>query len=428
MESSTSKCKDGQIMVLEHEHPLELVDLQRKRQHSEETDDDDIDLDTIPEFRGQCGRCGHVISEYHMYYYKCVDTCDYSLHKFCAELPPKLKHTAHVHPLVIRKYIYRSSTWLGKKTKNYIDAQHPNLLHLPFTDQNHSLQKHMFSREFGSESSTRTHEGDLEHIIHQHPLILVDAQSKQMTMSTSSDIKPLPCHDPMKKIELLCNACVRPIMDVPYYMCSNEDQHCNFAIHEWCTRLPTKLDNHPIHQNHEFVLLKNVSHEYFSVFSCDFDMHIECALLLPKTVRHRYDKKHAFNISYFPVENHAADYFCDICESSLDPTDRFFYHCNDCDQSMHLACAPMMFHWETPFRYSHGDVNKYINIKFRGTHSIKDHPHLLSFVQGLASDGDCEMCKRALQYKLIFKCSQCKFAIHYKCCKFAIHYKKLSSS
>ncbi|GKF78763.1 hypothetical protein Tco_0234331, partial [Tanacetum coccineum] len=59
MESSTSKCKDGQIMVLEHEHPLELVDLQRKRQHSEETDDDDIDLDTIPEFRGQCGRCGH---------------------------------------------------------------------------------------------------------------------------------------------------------------------------------------------------------------------------------------------------------------------------------------------------------------------------------------------------------------------------------
>nr|GEV03788.1 RNA-directed DNA polymerase, eukaryota [Tanacetum cinerariifolium] len=67
-------------------------------------------------------------------------------------------------------------------------------------------------------------------------------------------------------------------------------------------------------------------------------------------VNSMYDKKHAFNLSYFPVENHAAEYFCDICESSLDPTNRFFYHCNDCDRSMHLACAPMMFHWETPFR------------------------------------------------------------------------------
>nr|GEY59608.1 hypothetical protein [Tanacetum cinerariifolium] len=82
-----------------------------------------------------------------------------------------------------------------------------------------------------------------------------------------------------------------------------------------------------------------------------------------------YDKKHAFNLSYFPVENHAAEYFCDIY------------------------------------------VNKYINIKFRGSHSIKDHQHSdLSFVQGLASDGE-----RALQYKLIFKCSQCKFTIHYDC-------------
>nr|GEV81006.1 zinc finger, PHD-type [Tanacetum cinerariifolium] len=65
-----------------------------------------------------------------------------------------------------------------------------------------------------------------------------------------------------------------------------------------------------------------------------------------------------------------------------------------------------------------GDVNKYINIKFRGTHSIKDHPHPdLSFVQGLASDGNCTRCDMELQYELIFKCSQCMFAIHCDCCK-----------
>nr|GEX81573.1 hypothetical protein [Tanacetum cinerariifolium] len=229
----------------------------------------------------------------HLWVYKC-EKCWYYAHLNCA--------TSRTEPFMS----ILSSSGLGKKTKNYIDAQHPDLLHLPFTDQNHSIQKHMLSRVFGSESSARTHEGDLEHIIHQHPLILVDAQSKQMTMSTSSDIKPLPCHDPIKKTELLCNACVRPIMDVPYYMCSYEDQHCNFVIHEW--------------------------------FS--------------------------------------------------------------------------------------GDVNKYINIKFRGTHSIKDHPHPdLSFVQGLASDGNCARCDMELQYELIFKCSQCKFAIDYDCCKALSSYR-----
>nr|GFC55724.1 hypothetical protein [Tanacetum cinerariifolium] len=26
-----------------------------------------------------------------------------------------------------------------------------------------------------------------------------------------------------------------------------------------------------------------------------------------------YDKKHGYNLNYFPVENHDAEYFCDIC-------------------------------------------------------------------------------------------------------------------
>nr|GEX75791.1 hypothetical protein [Tanacetum cinerariifolium] len=217
MEGSTSKGKDGQIMVLEHDHPLELVDLQRKRQHIEETDGDDIDLDTVPEFRGQCGRCSQIkMLDIHLnavfvvlifgrkIIFGFINARNVEMLVLCPSQLCNFKNRAF--------HVYLVFFWAWK---NYIDAQHPDLLHLPFTDQNHSIQKHMLSK------SARTH------IIHQHPLILVDAQSKHTTMSTSSDIKPLPCHDPLKKIELLCNACYELI-----FKCSQ----CKFAIHYDCCR------------------------------------------------------------------------------------------------------------------------------------------------------------------------------------------------
>ncbi|GJX39467.1 hypothetical protein Tco_0252770 [Tanacetum coccineum] len=326
MEGSTSTCKDGQIMVLEHEHPLELVDLQRKRQHNEETDDDDgVDLDTIPEFRGQCGRCSQVISEYHMYYYKCVDTCDYSLHKFCAELPPKLEHTAHGHPLVISQY--KHVTWKyceeWKKPSSIILAIHTNCLLSPNLFCVYVMLAGLNIREFSI---------DVPSVVSLYII-------KGLDISQNAEFVVLVFG--IKKFFGFINA--RNVGTMP---------------------------------------ISTVQHQ---------EQSLSCLSYLLLTVRHRYDKKHAFNLSYFPVENHPAEYFCDICESNLDPTS-FFYHCNDSDQSMHLACAPMMFHSETPFRndFLKADINKYINIKFRGTHSIKDHPHPLSFVQGLASDGNCE--------------------------------------
>nr|GEZ64329.1 hypothetical protein [Tanacetum cinerariifolium]GEZ64342.1 hypothetical protein [Tanacetum cinerariifolium] len=218
MEGSTSKCKDGQKMVLEHEHPLELVDLlQQKRQHSEETDDDDIELDTIPEFRGQCCRCS-----------------------------------------------------LIKRLDIHLNAEFVVLI-------------------FGG-----------------------------------------------KVIFGFINA--------------------------------TNVGTMPI---------STVQRQEHSL-SC-----LSCFLL---TVRHRYDKKHAFNLSYFPAENHVADYFCDICLVEMSTSTSIL---------------------------SSGAVTA-----LKITHTLID----LSFVQGLASDGNCTRCERALRYKLIFKCSQCKFAIDYDCCK------KLSTS
>lgn len=90
------------MKVPEHEHPLKLVDLQVNNEDVEESDDEEEkDLVVQDEFVCRCNRCDQDINVYYRYYYKCImdDSCDYSLHKFCAELPLMLKHMSHSHPL-----------------------------------------------------------------------------------------------------------------------------------------------------------------------------------------------------------------------------------------------------------------------------------------------------------------------------------------
>ncbi|KAL9994763.1 hypothetical protein Hdeb2414_s0875g00956591 [Helianthus debilis subsp. tardiflorus] len=82
------------VKELQHEHPLTLVDLQLMHRDYIEDDDeyDDNDLITTQNFHCTCNRCGRRIDWYHRYYYKCsMLSCDYSLHKFCEEVPNNLK-------------------------------------------------------------------------------------------------------------------------------------------------------------------------------------------------------------------------------------------------------------------------------------------------------------------------------------------------
>lgn len=100
--------------MFEHEHPLSLIELWSKIKHNEEeTDEDEVDDDgddldyTKQDFRCQCDRCDKEINWFHRYYYKC-DQCQYSIHKFCAELPETLQHHSHVcrrrhHHLILHR-------------------------------------------------------------------------------------------------------------------------------------------------------------------------------------------------------------------------------------------------------------------------------------------------------------------------------------
>ncbi|KAL8251102.1 hypothetical protein R6Q59_034795 [Mikania micrantha] len=92
---------------LKHDHPLMLVDLQVMHRDYEEDDEDydDNDLITTQNFKCICNRCERGIDWYQRYYYKCsMSSCNYSLHKFCHEIPTTIEFQGHPsHPLVLRK-------------------------------------------------------------------------------------------------------------------------------------------------------------------------------------------------------------------------------------------------------------------------------------------------------------------------------------
>ncbi|KAJ0458738.1 putative chromatin regulator PHD family [Helianthus annuus] len=433
--------------------------------------------DQVSKFNPLCRVCRQAFPKEYLWIYKC-EKCRYYTHLNCA--------TSRIEPFMS----ILTSPGTGKIIKNYEDAEHPNLLHLPFPDPSYSLLKHLFYKENGGSSTCKTHD-----ISHQHPLTLVDARCGDITIPTSSRIKPISYHDPMKRIQLLCDGCVRPITSGPIYVCDNEGQ-CNFVLHEWCTRLPAELNGHFAHQQHTLILhSKAPPREFFGVFDCnicrlpcngfayccmdcnnciidvecaflpkeithtihpnhilsrvyhedwddqcrmcgyffpglsfdchtcnDFRLHVKCALFILETTRNKCDK-HPMKLSYFPIENHKSDYFCEVCENELNP-EVPFYHCHDCMQSMHTACAPSILQYETYDEYGRG-VYRFVNVKFGGRYeNSKVHPHPLSFVQGIEDDGQCvsNFCyyrhhQHNLQFRMIFKCLDCIFAVHYECCK-----------
>ncbi|PWA65762.1 zinc finger, PHD-type [Artemisia annua] len=418
-------------------------------------------------FTPLCRVCGGAFNE-HLWIYKC-DKCRYYAHVHCATS----KRDAFMSIL--------QKTSLGKTFKNYKDDEHPNLLHCPFSDEGDNLLKHLF---FNHKDVIVKHHGEiLNHPSHQHPLNLFDTQT-----SLANDVVSL--HDPMKKFQLLCDGCVKPITTVPFYKCSQSNQHCDFILHEWCAKLPSEVKDYVGHPEHNLEFLPKVSSKFFGVFkcpicelhsngfaygctrcdyyicincafipekitheahpghllsktnpsaklrgrycrackfsmswlpgfgcpSCHIYIHVRCALLLPKVIRHKYDKHHPLSLRYEPAENHISEYFCDICEDELNPF-RWFYHCSTCDHSMHAACAPLILQCEqaTYFNYKMS-VFKFLNVKFGRTVEIKRHSHCLAaFAQGIESHGNCIECRRRLQYEMIIKCLECEFAFHHYC-------------
>ncbi|KAI3760661.1 hypothetical protein L1987_51059 [Smallanthus sonchifolius] len=309
-------------------------------------------------------------------FFPCCRVCDdgfkyYNWHLGCN----KCRYYVHVDCATSTRDAFVSSilmpAGLGKTYKNFKDDDHPNLTRYPFPDESVNLVlMHLFINK-GDLLIKGKIDGQL--FSHPHPLILLENGS-------------LSLHDPMKKVELLCGGCVRPITSLPFYKCSEHD--CGFVLYEWCTRLPSEIQNHYDHPEHPLVLLPKIPGNLLNVFkrqvcnlrsngfaygceeceyyvdihcafipdvitheahpnhlllrcnssadqskrfckacnqyiqlgfhcpTCDFYLHIRCVLLLPRTIKHKYDK-HPLSLRYYPVENHSSEYFCEICEDEL---------------------------------------------------------------------------------------------------------------
>ncbi|KAK1440176.1 hypothetical protein QVD17_06001 [Tagetes erecta] len=94
------------MKVFEHDHPLKLIDLQVSDiEDVEESDDEEDELVIADEFSCTCKRCHKDINEYSRYYYTCTnDSCDFSLHKFCTELPTTIKYLSCPDPLTFNPH------------------------------------------------------------------------------------------------------------------------------------------------------------------------------------------------------------------------------------------------------------------------------------------------------------------------------------
>ncbi|KAJ0677227.1 putative chromatin regulator PHD family [Helianthus annuus] len=205
---------------------------------------------------------------------------------------------------------------------------------------------------------------------------------------------------------------------------------CDFYVDINCAFIPKEI-THDAHPNHLLSIVKSSAKQskeicrackysmrrrnlVFHCPSCNFYIHVECVLLLPRVIKHKLDK-HPLNLRYEPAENHISEYFCEICEDELIPW-QWFYHCTICAQSMHAACVPLILQCEqNTYVANRKCVYEFLNVKFGGTLEIKDHSHHLAFVQGLESDGECSECGDRLQYKMIFKCLECEFALDFEC-------------
>ncbi|KAM0020475.1 putative chromatin regulator PHD family [Helianthus debilis subsp. tardiflorus] len=268
-----------------------------------------------------------------------------------------------------------------------------HVLDFPLPDLSCSIFTDLLSKQTNYETS-------ITHKSHEHPLILVDSQCKNNKLyyyvcgACRTPSIAMPFYECTKCYFVIHEWCTRvpaelkghpsfrsmersypqhtiifmPEVDkwpadcsVCYESCHRFAYRCvtcDSYIHVWCALTPTCI-THKSHPYHLLCILrdKTLDKDYcrlclsdftyprdtsYTCILCDFHLHMECALFLPETTRHRYDK-HPMTLCYRPVEDHIGDYFCEVCEEEFNPNGAF-YHCHECLQSMHTACAPLIPH------------------------------------------------------------------------------------
>ncbi|KAK9058765.1 hypothetical protein SSX86_023608 [Deinandra increscens subsp. villosa] len=402
------------MKVLEHEHPLKLVDL--RVINNEESDDfveeEDEEEDLVPkyEFVRSCNRCHQEINEYYRYYYKCSlddDSCDFFLHNFCAELPTTLHDNAsHPHPLTLRKIRYK---WECKYCKREHGENEVGYLCLDSKCSLWGEPSWFIDVICGMEGKKRR----IHHPSHPHPMVCL-----------------ISYH-----ILCKCNACGKEHKGV-FFQCTTCS---NFVIHTDCAFLPKTLliqhttnevfhHTHPLTLSYSFPIEEQIAkyyprcrvcdggfynHKNLWIYKCEkciYYAHLDCATSRKEHFMSMLSSARGRTVKNFKD----ADYPDLLCLPFPDPTYGILKHLffKETEPAINDECET-----ETHSEIFSGAIYKFLNVKFGSIHKTNGHSHPLSFTQGIESDGECSMCLEPLRYRMIFKCLECKFAIDVWCCE-----------
>ncbi|XP_047959798.1 uncharacterized protein LOC125205043 [Salvia hispanica] len=138
--------------------------------------------------------------------------------------------------------------------------------------------------------------------------------------------------------------------------------------------------------------------------SCDFIVHVKCAVLPASISSRRWDEHHTLLLTYDATLNRPGDFYCDQCETQMNPRS-WMYHCRPCDISFHPKCFPT-----TSGEYRNMKLGQEYNV------NAETHPHPLTF-QLLTTKLCCDSCGEKVHGEEGFYCALCNFFIcrRYRC-------------
>ncbi|XP_042032881.1 uncharacterized protein LOC121779605 [Salvia splendens] len=143
--------------------------------------------------------------------------------------------------------------------------------------------------------------------------------------------------------------------------------------------------------------------DVYRCITCDFYIHIRCALL-PKRVHFHIFDQHPLHLITTGTTDHD---ICEVCEEGIE-CKYWFYRCAKCDYSFHINCIPSL-----------GYLSK---IKFGGKSSMPCHSHPITLKRMLTYGrnercGYCHQIIPGLVDQAAFSCSQCDYWIHFSCAR-----------
>ncbi|KAK1584330.1 hypothetical protein Q3G72_032000 [Acer saccharum] len=405
---ATSDNESNEELFSHPSHPHMLTLLQHEESEEDESDDESSE-EEISDDDGSskekikyCIGCNEVMC---FPGYACHE-CKLYLHKSCAELPTKILHPLHPHPLTCSLTDYRdideflicdgcrdlifgfnfSCSWCGFNLDTKCASKQ---------DQEHHQQTFK--------------EPTLYRLYHEHALKLCIVQKLHGSIVQQWLYDTIfPC------------CCCRQSISGSAYCCLK----CHFFIHESCKEIPKQVQ-HPFHPQHLLLPQAMDKYDYDSKCDackrsilgikigcneCNFQLHVSCANpnICACALKHAC---HEHNMYYFVEDDTTGYYECNNCHQKC--VNESFYRCVECDFNLHLKCIPIPSCVMIILKHHH---------PLTLIDSVKEDNPFIQYLKDLNDKVDysmdyyCDICETPGNPKRhAYCCKECIFIAHVEC-------------